>query len=349
MVERINVEKKNYNALDLLKVVLITLVVAIHTGPLEYCENPLALRLYRVLTEMAVPCFFIISGFLLGIHLEEPFGAAGNGKYLYRYRNKMLKMYLLGMVAYLPLAVWNYVKFHTGILKGIFLYLRGLLWLGRQYNSWQLWYLLGIVYTMCLLIFLWKKGKSLDSIIVCALTIRLVETALELFLTEGQTLPGRLGSLAAKVDWALGGDNVLAAGFYFPIGVYLAKHPLSKGVSLTMALTGTAYGLLSGSGNTLAALGIVSSLTMVELKDRPIYPVLRKISTAVFLDHMYAYTLFYFVVYGRKTEGPAAFLGSWVLSVLGAMVYLLFEKWRKNRKETQNGAKTASDPGHPVA
>lgn len=346
-------ERKNYNALDLLKVILITLVVAIHTGPLEYCENPLALRVYKILAGMAVPCFFIISGFLLGIHLEEPFGAPGNGKYLYRYRNKMLKMYLLGMVAYLPLAIWNYVKFDTGILKGIFLYLRGLFWLGRQYNSWQLWYLLGIVYTMCLLILLWKKGKSLDSLIVCALTIRLAETALETFLTEGQALPGAVGSLATKANWALGGgDNVLAAGFYFPIGVYLAKHPLSKPVSLAMALTGMAMAFLSGSGNTLAALGLVSYLAMVELKNRPIYPVLRKLSTAVFLDHMYAYTLFYSIVYGEKTEGLAPFVGTWVLSVLGGIVYLLFSKWRKQRKDRgkrEHGTEISKNTAHPMA
>lgn len=324
-------ERKNYNALDICKMVMVTLVVAIHTGPLQFCENTAIRYVYGRLTEMAVPCFFVISGFLLGIRLEEPFAAPGNGGILRSYRGKILKMYLLGMAAYLPLAIWNYIKHGTPAVRALFLYLRGLLWLGQQYNSWHLWYLLGTVYTMCMLIYLWKKGRSLEHVAVCALFIWAINGLYRQFILEGADIPGAWGEMASRINGITGGNWVISAGFYIPLGLYLAKHPLSPQISAAMAVSCGTTMLLLGRGGTAAVVGIVSSLTYVKLEDRPIYPFLRKISTGMYMNHMYAYTVFYFLVYGKKTDGPITFLGTWLLSFLAAVLYQLWKTQRKKR------------------
>ena len=297
-------EGKNYNALDICKIVLVTLVVAIHTGPLQFCKNTAIRYVYGRLTEMVVPCFFVISGFLLGIHLKDPFAAPENGNILRSYRGKILKMYLFGMAAYLPLAIWNYIKHNTSIWKALFLYLRGLFWLGQQYNSWHLWYLLGTVYTMCLLIHLWKKGLSLEDAVVWALFIGAADAIYHRFVVEGSASTGRWGEVA------------------------------SPKIALAMAVSCSAMMLLLGRGGTAAVIGIVTCLTNVELKDRPVYPFLRKISTGMYMNHMYAYTIFYFLVYGKKTDGPLTFLGTWLLSFLTAVVYQL---WKTRRKKWTAG------------
>lgn len=327
-------EGKNYNALDICKIVLVTLVVAIHTGPLQFCKNTAIRYVYGRLTEMVVPCFFVISGFLLGIHLKDPFAAPENGNILRSYRGKILKMYLFGMAAYLPLAIWNYIKHNTSIWKALFLYLRGLFWLGQQYNSWHLWYLLGTVYTMCLLIHLWKKGLSLEDAVVWALFIGAADAIYHRFVVEGSASTGRWGEVASRINWISGGNGVLSAGLYIPIGIYLAKHPISPKIALAMAVSCSAMMLLLGRGGTAAVIGIVTCLTNVELKDRPVYPFLRKISTGMYMNHMYAYTIFYFLVYGKKTDGPLTFLGTWLLSFLTAVVYQL---WKTRRKKWTAG------------
>ena len=319
-------EGKKYNALDVCKMVLVTLVVAIHTGPLQFCKNTAIRYVYGRLTEMVVPCFFVISGFLLGIHLKDPFTDPENGNILRSYRRKILKMYLFGMAAYLPLAIWNFIKHDTSILKALFLYIRGLLWLGQQYNSWHLWYLLGTVYAMCLLIYLWKKGFSLEHAVVWALLIGAADGIYHRFIVEGSASPGRWGEVASTINWITGGNWVLPAGFYIPIGVYLAKHPISPKIAMAMAVSCSATMLLLGRGGTAAVIGIVSCLTNVELEDRPLYPFLRKISTGMYMNHMYAYTIFYFLVYGKKTDGPLTFLGTWLMSFLAAVVYQLWKK-----------------------
>ena len=48
--------------------------------------------------DLAVQSFFLISGFLLGIRLKEPFSAPENQAVLGRYLKKTLKMYLVWML-----------------------------------------------------------------------------------------------------------------------------------------------------------------------------------------------------------------------------------------------------------
>ena len=55
---------KQYNSIDLMKLIM-ALVVAIHTEPLVRCENIVVLNLYKAISDVAVPFFFIASGFLV--------------------------------------------------------------------------------------------------------------------------------------------------------------------------------------------------------------------------------------------------------------------------------------------
>ena len=68
-------ETKNYNALDLCKFFMMIVVISVHTGVDYGWTNGVAVRAYSVLADLAVQSFFLISGFLLGIRLKEPFFA----------------------------------------------------------------------------------------------------------------------------------------------------------------------------------------------------------------------------------------------------------------------------------
>ena len=151
-------EKKNYNALDLCKFFMMIVVISVHTGANYGCTNAVVGRAYSVLTDLAVQSFFLISGFLLGIRLKEPFSAPENQAVLRRYLKKTLKMYLVWMLLYSPLAIIHYIRHSTPFLKAVVLYLRGLLLMGEQYNSFQLWYLLSTIYALCLVLLLARRG-----------------------------------------------------------------------------------------------------------------------------------------------------------------------------------------------
>ena len=49
---------KQYNSIDLMKLIMAIVVIAIHTEPLVRCEKIAVLNLYKAISDVAVPFFF---------------------------------------------------------------------------------------------------------------------------------------------------------------------------------------------------------------------------------------------------------------------------------------------------
>lgn len=117
---------------DLLKFFLSLVVVWIHTGTSD---------LYG-LVNVAVPIFFVLSGFFL-------FGKIGRGKHdsatVQNWLFKTLQLYLLWTLIYLPFAVIGFRMEATPLLKASAIWLQNVAFVGENYLSWPLWYLLGLL------------------------------------------------------------------------------------------------------------------------------------------------------------------------------------------------------------
>ena len=71
---------RKYNSLDLLKILLSVLVVCIHTFPLQSYSRIVNAFLVNELSRIAVPLFFIISGFF---YSKNPGGGILRKYFLY--------------------------------------------------------------------------------------------------------------------------------------------------------------------------------------------------------------------------------------------------------------------------
>lgn len=126
------------NNLDILKVVMAFLVVALHIFPVSKLEGLEGLISYEIasgITRIAVPTFLLISGFLLRNKLNDT-------TYLWKYIKRILLIYVVWQIIYLPdlIRCYNLGWFHRFemILKLI-------------YGYWHLWYLLASVVAVGLL------------------------------------------------------------------------------------------------------------------------------------------------------------------------------------------------------
>ena len=118
-----------YGGLDAFKVIAALLVVAIHTSPLTTYSPDGDFLLTRSLARVAVPFFFMVTGqFVLGKVLQgrRPFSA------LWRQVKKILLLYLVAVVLYLP------VGLYAGHYQGLspLSALRLLLFDGTFYHLW---------------------------------------------------------------------------------------------------------------------------------------------------------------------------------------------------------------------
>lgn len=126
------------NNLDILKVVMAFLVVALHIFPVSKLEGLEGLISYEIasgITRIAVPTFFLISGFFLRNKLNDT-------AYLWKYVKRILLLYVIWQIVYLPdlIKCYNLGWFNRFdmILKLI-------------YGYWHLWYLLASVFAVGLL------------------------------------------------------------------------------------------------------------------------------------------------------------------------------------------------------
>lgn len=92
--------------LDITKFVMAIFVIAIHTQPFMNSGNTALKQFFDVLTGMAVPFFFISSGYLLMRRIQN--SDKTELEVICTYIKRMLRLYLTWSVIYLPLAVVEY-------------------------------------------------------------------------------------------------------------------------------------------------------------------------------------------------------------------------------------------------
>ncbi len=122
------------------------IVIAIHTNLFNNTDEIVG-ALYTLILSCAVPYFFITSGFLM--YKEENFENK-----LWLNLKKFIKLYVIWNIIYLPISIYDYVINSYSIGKAILYYVRGFLFIGEHFFSWPLWYLLGFIYALIVLIIL---------------------------------------------------------------------------------------------------------------------------------------------------------------------------------------------------
>lgn len=133
----------NYPDLDVAKILMAFLVVEIHARPLM--GFPLAERVVEGIDVVAVPFFFMASAFLCFRGLDEASFAEKTLPGAVRVRKtigRLLKLYLIWTVLYLPVTVFGSVIHGDCLAYALAVFARGTLFIGENYYSWPLWYLL---------------------------------------------------------------------------------------------------------------------------------------------------------------------------------------------------------------
>jgi len=114
-------KKGTYGGLDAFRLIAAFLVIAIHTSPLLSYSDGADFFLTSVLARLAVPFFFTVTGhFVLSSYF---YGENGDFTRIYKYILKILAVYAVSIIIYLPLGVYagNYREIDMGtMLRMIF-------------------------------------------------------------------------------------------------------------------------------------------------------------------------------------------------------------------------------------
>lgn len=148
--------KKGYPYIDYFRILAAVLVIAIHISPLMDINPTADFVLTRIIGRTAVPFFFMITGFFL---FEN-----GNPELLTLRRTvwRILKIYVLAIILYLPLTVYNGYFNSLSLFKLI----QDIAVNGTLYHLWYLPALItGISVTYLLIKYIGKRNALILSIL----------------------------------------------------------------------------------------------------------------------------------------------------------------------------------------
>lgn len=329
--------KNHYPGVDLIKLLMAVVVISIHTLPVGFFTDPISSGIYDFLCTNAVPFFFVSSGFLLAQHTEQ--GTYDLNDAVVRSLKKFLKMYVFWMLIYSPLAIWDYSRSGWGIVLSALHYIRGFLLVGEHYNSWPLWYLLSTIYGLSFLYFLSRKNASMTCIILCSVCAFFCGSALSYLFAHVEILPTPMSNLTELMSHIIFPERLVKGFYYISMGMFAYHRRFSNkmgGIFVVLSILSVLIqnALLDIPFLLFSGLGIFVLAVNFQSQSKPIFPLLRKLSTVMYFLHMYVWTFYYTMAFGKKNFGLDSFLITTVVCIVLGLVYHFLTK--KTTEKTVN-------------
>ena len=358
--------RKQYHGLDVVKFFLAVLVAERHVVQIFFdASSKWRVLLNNWMSNLAVPVFFIIAGFFLFQKTEVP--AAGrqadrqnageNGlmddghdigegrKRVYRYCGRILRMYLIWSLIYLPIDLYNWYHGERIIGEGVLGWLHSFLFCSTIP---QLWYLPALALASFLVWAAYSRGIKPWQILAAG-AVLLICGYLGDNWYYNQNFPQKLQELLAlyRSVFLTPRNGVFYGIFYVALGLFVAK------TTWRLPFWGASAGFLfffwcmyrevmkisdPGSNTNFvlfaapAAYCLFTAASAVNWKPRKVYERLRGMSQWIYLSHFY---FFYFLNWLRPWN-PVPF-NSKTVTVMILVQVLLFSWCMVRLSETAAG------------
>lgn len=208
--------KQNYDSIDFLKFVAALFVVSLHSDPLLDI-SPLANRVLIGVGRLAVPIFFIATGFFL--FKSKPF----NGNVIKKYVSRIGILYLAWFIVELPITIFNRFNNTDPIFQQIFTFVKSFFFTSTFSGS---WFLASCVFCTILFYNIYKRFPSKGGSII--ITISLIAYLLCVGTSAWGNLMDIIGireCYNSFVFWfAKPYTSILVGIPYFALGKYIADH-----------------------------------------------------------------------------------------------------------------------------
>lgn len=156
---------EQYNNLDLFKFIFAIVVVMIHTTPIRDISEDANWYFSNTFCNMAVPFFFVTSGFLFFGKLHG-LSEADEKLRLKKYVLRIIRMYLVWCIIWIPWKALNFYNLGQFTLSDAADYILNVIFVS---GGDALWYLNALAFSIVLVYFLYKKVGCVPTLIISAM------------------------------------------------------------------------------------------------------------------------------------------------------------------------------------
>lgn len=326
-----------YSSIDICKFFMAICVIAIHTIPFYGYTNIVVDEVFENIIRCAVPFFFMATGFFLALKSGWPCNTDGAVLNITKYLKKVIKLYIIWSIIYLPLAILLYVTEDYTIVKSVVVYFKNLILLGEHYNSYILWYLLSTIFAVGFCAFLLKRKFTPYHLAIIGSFLLIVMFVIDYFVAQ-TNLPPMLEKVQVAIVRSIGNGRLLNGFFYIPIGMVLIKvnnvkliHSLPLFVLLfIMSCVLDNYFLKN------IVITMKNIMLFVVVKDLIVnvasHSMFRQMSTYMYFFHLYIWTFCYGILYQEKTYGMPCFLITLVVTTILSYLFIKLKGKYKDNK-----------------
>lgn len=301
-------EKRSYGALDIAKFISALLVIAIHCAPFYQINETWNFVYVQIIGRLAVPFFFMASGWLLfqKLDMQSGMGKEANQQVLKHYLQRILKLYLVWSALYLPLLIISWIKggfdFSTCVR-----FLRDFLLNGTYYH---LWFLPALILGVIIVYILVMKCKKRIVLWTCFI-LYFIGMLINVYGNALEHIPliDSLLHLYAGV-FATARNGIFFAPLYLILGLYAQDFMNYKYRKASLMAFFVSFCALCLEAFLVRSLHMMTDITSMYLclaptvfflfiyimqfsfAANPITIVLRKLSLLIYVSHIYFITLF---------------------------------------------------------
>lgn len=339
-------QRKQYYGLDVVKVFLAVLVAERHVVQIFFdASSKWRILLNNWLSNLAVPVFFTIAGFFLFQKLETG-KFEENRRKVFRYCGRIIRMYLIWSMIYLPIDLYNWYHGERIVRDGILSWTQSFFFCS---TTPQLWYLPALALGCLMVWFAWEKGMKIWQILAVG-TVLLICGYLGDNWYYNQNFPQQLQELLLKYReiFLTPRNGIFYGFFYLALGLMFAKTAwrlpawcASAGFCFFVWCMYKEVMKISDAGSNTnfvlfaapAAYCLFTAASAMNWKPRKLYSRLRGMSEWIYLSHFY---FFHILVWTRQWN-PIPFNSKTITAmIIGAV--LIFSWCMVRLSETKCGA-----------
>lgn len=334
--ENILIKKERNATFDLVKLILALFVVAIHSQLYPQILNPL-LRL-------AVPLFFIISSYFFFGKLKSITEKTEKRRALWRFIKRNITLYAFYFIVLLPHTLYFRNYFSNGVLKGILVLIKSLLFASTFSAS---WYIQATIFATLIIFFLSRKMKNSILLIITLLIYLLVCVRSSYWeLISGY---GGINKIAACYEYFFGSPIVSApaALLWITLGKCFAESKWDINKNLKYALLPLFTILLFIEGEIVkriteklnpdcyvflipVAILVFLIIKDINIKSNVVFQNFGKLSVIIYTTHSVYVTVFNFIFKNILSyqNNIIIFVSVAVFSICTGIVILYLEKYK---------------------
>lgn len=217
--------RKQCTLIDFLKLFFAICVVGLHTGIMQNEESNFQWYIMHGIFRLAVPFFFVCSGFFLGLKMYQANTVEEGINKIKIYIKRLIIPFIVWLIIALPIQIYNYrtnslIITIIKIVRRVFFYPWG-----------ALWYILALIVATIIIVPFYKKNKIKSAVVLGGVLYFFALLCNNYYFVIEGTAFQKIVDIYLKI-FVSGRNGIFVGLFFVSMGVYIAERT-NKGIKLS--------------------------------------------------------------------------------------------------------------------